>query len=178
MVERIPAFPAPALIAALGGAAPASRVALFAGNVGAPGAAGESLAVAANRGAALEITLSRWIVEALVAELPGVSDDGAASCAEDDWAAGEMTFTAPLRGAGAAPARDAIPARPSARGAAMPGTADDAAPSGVCAIASRPDPKIPITEKYANPRIGFRMASSRPVISRHPCGILPDILAI
>jgi hypothetical protein len=140
------------------------------------GAADESLAVAADRGAAPEIRLSRWIVEpALLAELPGVADDDAASRAEDACAVGEMTFTAPLRGAAAAPARGAIPARPSVSGAS---TADDAAPSGVCAVAAKPDPKIPITEKYANPRIGFRMASSRPVISRHPCGILPDILAI
>jgi hypothetical protein len=177
MAERIPVFTAPAVVAALGGATPASWVAPFAGDAGLLGAADESLAVAANGGAALEITLSSWIVEpVLVAEFPGVGDDDAASRAAD-CAAGEMTFTAPLRGADAAPARGAIPARPSVSGA-MWSTDDGAAPSGVCANAAKVDPKIPITEKYANPRIGFGMESSSPVVSKPRAGILSDILSI
>jgi hypothetical protein len=136
------------------------------GGAVAPGAAEESLAGAVDRGAALEITLSCWIVEAArVAGLPGVTDDDAVSWAEDDCAPGETTFTALLRVAVSAPASGAIPARPSASGAAMAGAADGAAPCGVCAIATQPEPRIPITEKNANPRFSFPMASSRPVIS-------------
>jgi hypothetical protein len=131
--ECVPALTASRVVAALAGAMPA--------------AADESPVVAANRGAA----------PARFAALPDVTDDGAASCAED-CVAGEMTFSAPLRGADAAPARDETPARPSARGAAKWGTAEDAAPSGVCAIAAQVHPKIPITEQYAKARIDCRMA--------------------
>jgi hypothetical protein len=135
------------------------------GDAGAPAAADESPVAATKRGAALEITWSGWIVEPAWLAAPA---DDAASRAED-CVAGEMTFTALLCGTDAATGRDATPARPSsARGAAKPGTAENAALSGVCARAAHVHPNIPITEQYAKSRIDFRMACSRLVASKLP----------
>jgi hypothetical protein len=140
------------------------------------GAADEAPVAVSNRGAGLEITWFGWVTElATLAELPGFTDDGASRA--EDCVPGETTFTALLRGADAAPARDATPARPSASGAAKWGTAEDAETSGACAAAAQVHPRIPIADMHANPRFASRMASSHLFISKLSAAILADILA-